>query len=180
MDVNNQEQQHEHRQPMLIPIHSDSEIPEWAMIEVNGELIAPKECPDGKENPKGPESLVERNRLELGSLRFVDEVGTVCQYGTIIVSKSSTRSCASNLIRNCLSFLIAETSFDHGITRAHRQTRKAETNILRLAETSSRWGQRLVSSHRSRDAQAAVQSVPQNYHAIKVSHRSKRFTIRGR
>jgi len=72
MDVNNQVEQ-QYCQAMLIPIHTDSEIPEWAMIEVNGELIAPKECPDGKENPNGEESLIQRNRLELGSLRFVDE-----------------------------------------------------------------------------------------------------------
>jgi len=108
MDVNNQVEQ-QYCQAMLIPIHTDSEIPEWAMIEVNGELIAPKECPDGKENPNGEESLIQRNRLELGSLRFVDEVGSVSTARTLNQNRATAlfSECNLILIHNASLFLIA-------------------------------------------------------------------------
>jgi hypothetical protein len=63
------------QQPVLIPIHSNGEIPEWAMLEVNGELVVPKENPEGKENP-ADDSLVRRQDMELGAVDFIDEVCT--------------------------------------------------------------------------------------------------------
>jgi len=74
------------QQPVLIPIHSEGGAEEWAMIELNGELILPKESPHGKENPHGASdndgddgeeqtsSLVDPDRVELGSVRFEDKV----------------------------------------------------------------------------------------------------------
>jgi hypothetical protein len=101
--------------PILIPIiaedngeegggssASGGSIPEWAMIEVNGELLLPKDLPTtpdvpqvgnqpGKENHSaagessstsgfgdanddGPaSSVIPPDRIELGSLRFVDK-----------------------------------------------------------------------------------------------------------
>jgi hypothetical protein len=66
----------ESEQPVLIPIHSDGDLPEWAVLELNGELIRPKESPDGKENPTS-DCLVGPGQVELGSVQFVDAVGSV-------------------------------------------------------------------------------------------------------
>ena len=55
-------------------IHGD--IPEWAMLEINGELIAPKDSAEGKENPV-EESLVRRQDMELGAIDFIGEVCTI-------------------------------------------------------------------------------------------------------
>jgi hypothetical protein len=95
-------------EPVLIPIQFEDgneeggngddvggDVPEWAMIEVNGELVLPNELlllgrgrtQKGKENrsagdsssrnpgEEGSEaqSVVSPNRIELGSLRFVDK-----------------------------------------------------------------------------------------------------------
>jgi hypothetical protein len=94
--------------PVLIPIQFEEgneeggngdvvggDVPEWAMIEVNGELVLPNDLlllgrgrtQKGKENrsagvssslhpgEEGSEaqSVVSPNRIELGSLRFVDK-----------------------------------------------------------------------------------------------------------
>lgn len=72
-----QQQQPQPPQPVLIPIHTDSEIPEWAMLEVNGELIFPKESPEGKENPTEA-GLVQRHEMELGTVDYVDNVRCCC------------------------------------------------------------------------------------------------------
>jgi hypothetical protein len=66
----------QHQQPVLIPIQSDGDIPEWAMLEVNGELIVPKETPEGKENPTD-DSLIRPQDMELGAVDFIDEVCTI-------------------------------------------------------------------------------------------------------
>lgn len=77
------DQQHED-QPVLIPIHSDKEVPEWAMVELNGELIFPKDLSaqrHGKENPlpstlsdncnnNSTAQLIGADNIELGSLQF--------------------------------------------------------------------------------------------------------------
>ena len=70
--------------PILIPIHSNGSIPEWDMIEINGELILPKEMPDGKENPADDSNIVTSAQVELGAVRFVDQaskdfLSTNCQ-----------------------------------------------------------------------------------------------------
>jgi hypothetical protein len=64
------------QQPVLIPIHSNGEIPEWAMLEVNGELIVPKESPEGAEN-FADDSLIRPQDMELGAVDFIDEVCTI-------------------------------------------------------------------------------------------------------
>mmetsp|Transcript_13302 Transcript_13302/g.17389 ORF Transcript_13302/g.17389 Transcript_13302/m.17389 type:complete len:139 (-) Transcript_13302:1307-1723(-) len=67
------------RQPVAIPIHlgneEDASSAEWALIEINGELIQPTEFPDnsstcGKENDI---LLFGRDQVELGSLWFDDK-----------------------------------------------------------------------------------------------------------
>ena len=72
--------------PTLIPLHneyssSEGALPEWAMIELNGELIAPPLNPQAdKENPaqkSAEDSLVRKDHVELGSVRFVDNVSCV-------------------------------------------------------------------------------------------------------
>jgi hypothetical protein len=63
------------QQPVLIPIHSDGEIPEWAMLEVNGELIVPKESPgEGKDENFADDCLIRPQDMELGAVDFIDEV----------------------------------------------------------------------------------------------------------
>ena len=62
-------------EPILIPISNAGDLPEWAMIELNGELLLPKECDEkGKKNP---DSIVPEDSFELGGLRFVNEVSVV-------------------------------------------------------------------------------------------------------
>ena len=79
--------------PMIIPIHTPpssngdgDDIPEWAMLELNGELLMPQENTPGKENPSsnnnnngGDEdgsngSLIPPHHVELGAIEFVDNV----------------------------------------------------------------------------------------------------------
>ena len=67
--------------PVLIPLHNDCAssdgglLEEWAMIELNGELIAPA-TPSDKENPTPTAefSCIGQDQVELGSVRFVDNV----------------------------------------------------------------------------------------------------------
>jgi hypothetical protein len=76
-----EEDPEERREPLLIPIHSTGEIPEWAMLELNGELLMPKDflAQQGKENPVEDDSnpLVPSDSFELGSVRFVNNVSGV-------------------------------------------------------------------------------------------------------
>ena len=62
--------------PLLIPIIQDTEIPEYAMIEVNGELLPPKE-----DNTSDSISLHDHDNIlqlpkhfELGALHLVNQV----------------------------------------------------------------------------------------------------------
>lgn len=50
---------------MIVPIESSSSIPEWGMLELNGELVMPS---TDSEN-----ALDSSNSLELGSLAFSDD-----------------------------------------------------------------------------------------------------------
>lgn len=75
-------------QPILIPIErlvkgDDKDgvdtIPEYAMLELNGELLPPKKIAltdalDDKENPTP--NLIPPDHFELGSLTFKDNVRT--------------------------------------------------------------------------------------------------------
>lgn len=63
--------------PIVIPIESNGDAtPEWAMLELNGELLSPKEIVSmeavGKENPTN--CLVDPDSFELGTVRFVNQV----------------------------------------------------------------------------------------------------------
>lgn len=78
--------------PVIIPLHNDyssSDVPEWAMIELNGELIAPPSSAEaGKENPSaasttGEDTFVKKEQVELGSVRFVDNVSVVFRRRTV-------------------------------------------------------------------------------------------------
>ena len=76
-DVNNAQQ--DQKLPVVVPIHvpgDESSEEEWAMIEINGQLLQPLESPsnepvNGKENNS---ILFDSNLVELGSLRFEKEV----------------------------------------------------------------------------------------------------------
>ena len=61
---------------IVVPIDTGKdEIQEWAMLELNGELLPPKESnpvqlgSPGKENPE-QDCLLHPGTVELGSLRF--------------------------------------------------------------------------------------------------------------
>eukprot|EP00977_Amphora_coffeiformis_P025031 scaffold18039_cov166-Amphora_coffeaeformis.AAC.1 len=67
--------------PVLIPLHNESSsvgnLPEWALIELNGELIAPPpNLQVDKENPANvsEDSILPKSQVELGSVRFVNDV----------------------------------------------------------------------------------------------------------
>ena len=69
--------------PIIIPIHtsySEDTPPEWAMIEINGELILPSlrvdEEDDNDDNMEEDDDtrLVSRQHLELGSIRWEGDV----------------------------------------------------------------------------------------------------------
>lgn len=47
--------------------------PEWALLELNGELVAPTEVPRA-EIDENRNDLIGTHRVELGSLRFTPEV----------------------------------------------------------------------------------------------------------
>jgi len=59
----------------------DSDIPNWAMIEVNGELLEPRN------SSSDDNELLEPESIELGAVHFVDEVryiiATVVRQDTI-------------------------------------------------------------------------------------------------
>ena len=69
---------HQQPQPVLIPIsiHND-DIPEWAMIEVNGELLPPLlDCNDHTAPAEGSTMLqLDAGTVELGAVHFRDKVG---------------------------------------------------------------------------------------------------------
>ena len=46
------------------------------MIELNGELVMPKELPTTENNENESDSLLGSDRVELGAIRFSDEVRT--------------------------------------------------------------------------------------------------------
>ena len=61
---------------MIIPIRSSaasSDPPEWAMLELNGELLAPAERPST--DSANQDDLLDDNQVELGSIHFTEEVG---------------------------------------------------------------------------------------------------------
>lgn len=79
--------------PVVVPIHIPSEESseeEWAMIEINGQLLRPLESPSHKGGPaaaheKENDSLLfDSNLVELGSLRFEKEV-SLWQFGSFVV-----------------------------------------------------------------------------------------------
>jgi hypothetical protein len=63
----------------VIPIHVNGDVPEWAMLELNGELLPPKDLSHSpvvdKENPVGEtDTPIPNDCLELGAVRFVNNV----------------------------------------------------------------------------------------------------------
>lgn len=52
-------------QPFLIRIEGEGDIPEWAMLELNGEILQPKDSTGDSSS-----ELVEEGRIELGSIQF--------------------------------------------------------------------------------------------------------------
>mmetsp|Transcript_24795 Transcript_24795/g.44855 ORF Transcript_24795/g.44855 Transcript_24795/m.44855 type:complete len:120 (+) Transcript_24795:60-419(+) len=60
---------------MIVQIQSadsNRETPEWALIELNGELVPPTDVPK-EQTDKDDDNLVESDRMELGSLKFTPE-----------------------------------------------------------------------------------------------------------
>ena len=66
---------------VVIPIHGDSSScsNEWAVIELNGELVVPTEMPTTEQELV---KVVGPDRVELGSLRFQDEKTPVMVLGS--------------------------------------------------------------------------------------------------
>ena len=64
---------------MIVPIvgadGKASDPPEWAMLELNGVLVAPSDLPESQANDENRNELLGPYCVELGSLRFTDEVG---------------------------------------------------------------------------------------------------------
>ena len=60
--------------PLLIPIIQDTEIPEYAMIEVNGELLPPKEDNTSDSSNDHDDILQLPKHFELGALHLVNQV----------------------------------------------------------------------------------------------------------
>jgi hypothetical protein len=62
---------------MIIPIQSSaasSDPPEWAMLELNGELLAPAERGQPSTDSAINDDLLDDNQVELGSIHFTEEV----------------------------------------------------------------------------------------------------------
>jgi hypothetical protein len=57
--------------------NTDDAVPEWAMIEVNGELLMPKENSETRNDRNT--TLVQVGHVELGSFRMQDEVSMCSQ-----------------------------------------------------------------------------------------------------
>jgi hypothetical protein len=76
---------------MIVPIvsadGSASDPPEWAMLELNGELVAPADLPESQTNDENRNELLGPDRVELGSLRFTDEVGLLV-YLSFLLSRT--------------------------------------------------------------------------------------------
>lgn len=86
----------EGQDPVLIPLHNESAsgaLPEWAMIELNGELIAPSSSnlQNDKENPDNAaaESILPKSQVELGSVRFVNDVSS--KWGPCLIHSNRCR-----------------------------------------------------------------------------------------
>lgn len=60
---------------MIVRIQNDNNdnAPEWALLELNGELVEPTETPKA-ENDENHNELIGSDRVELGALRFTQEV----------------------------------------------------------------------------------------------------------
>jgi sulfur carrier protein ThiS len=75
---------------MIVQIQSadsNRETPEWALIELNGELVPPTDVPK-EQTDKDDDNLVESDRMELGSLKFTPEVSASMLNGDFVVTPS--------------------------------------------------------------------------------------------
>jgi hypothetical protein len=133
-----EEDPEERREPLLIPIHSTGEIPEWAMLELNGELLMPKDflAQQGKENPVEDDTnpLVPSDSFELGSVRFVNNVSGVC----FNVSLYTQRVSLPFVYSPTCNFLLSGTRDDMRNARAQGKRRGTQAALLCLAETTNR------------------------------------------
>lgn len=85
---------------MKIQSNNHEDAPEWAMIELNGELVPPSDNPTTKNN-ENDDNLIESDRVELGSLRFTKEVSNAwrrlfCLFVSLVpptLTKLCTRIC---------------------------------------------------------------------------------------
>lgn len=60
---------------MIIPIAGTVDPPEWAMLELNGELRPPAERGEKGDGNDENSTVLEENHVELGSLHFTEDVG---------------------------------------------------------------------------------------------------------
>ena len=60
---------------MIIPIAGSVDPPEWAMLELNGELRPPAELGEKGDGTDVKSFVLEENHVELGSIHFTEDVG---------------------------------------------------------------------------------------------------------
>jgi hypothetical protein len=151
--------------PVVIPLHKDGGVedgglPEWAMIELNGELIAPSTSMPATDK-ENPDSLLQSDQVELGSVRFVNNVSAeavtciqflprACLAASGDTDASHTRPCV------CVEHDSTETRHASGHPRAPGTRRRSQSTILRPRKASQQQPRDGLSRGGSRDAQALV------------------------
>mmetsp|Transcript_48164 Transcript_48164/g.71809 ORF Transcript_48164/g.71809 Transcript_48164/m.71809 type:complete len:116 (-) Transcript_48164:461-808(-) len=66
---------------MIVPISSatNEKLPEWGMVELNGELIPPR---DKSDDDSDNGTLIRKDQLELGSIRFTKQGSPLMTLGS--------------------------------------------------------------------------------------------------
>mmetsp|Transcript_6562 Transcript_6562/g.13710 ORF Transcript_6562/g.13710 Transcript_6562/m.13710 type:complete len:141 (-) Transcript_6562:136-558(-) len=110
--------------PVVVPIHikndndNQNNSPEWAMIEINGEILQPTESTTPKDKENHPQSDATKDQVELGSLWFdanevphmivgthelKGKVETLKQPFCVLEKESSTLSTTSYAVQGIIS-----------------------------------------------------------------------------
>lgn len=146
---------------MVIPLHKDGGVedgglPEWAMIELNGELIAPSTSMPATDK-ENPESLLQSDQVELGSVRFVNnvsaEAATCIQFLPKACLALTPHLC---VLRVCVEHDSTETRHASGHPRAPGTRRRSQATLLRPRKASQQQPRDGLSRGGPRDAQALV------------------------